>query len=386
VSGTEEVGAGTTGRIGVGVIGAGVISNEYLGNLTTFPDLEVRFVADIDEPRAAAQAEKYGVPASGSVAQLLADDGIEIVVNLTIPKVHVDVALQVLAAGKHVWSEKPFALDREEGRRLLDAAHAAGLRAATAPDTFLGAGIQSSRRLVESGAIGTPLTALTLMQSPGPESWHPNPDFLFQEGAGPLFDIGPYYLTALVQLFGPIARVTATASKAKAVRTIGSGPRAGEQFQVTVPTHVGALYEFESGQSAQSIFSFDSKLARTQFEVAGVDGTLVVPDPNTFTGDLLIHRGPSPTKTGGTGTGETETIAATGTTTTRGTGVVELAQAIRAGRPERASAEQAFHVLDVMVSTIESAQAHQSVEVTSTVVVAPPLDEHWDPRVGTFDA
>ncbi|TAM66589.1 MAG: Gfo/Idh/MocA family oxidoreductase [Microbacteriaceae bacterium] len=374
-------GASGTGRVGVGVIGAGVISNEYLGNLTTFPDLQVRFVADIDEPRAAAQAEKYDVPASGSVAQLLADDAIEIVVNLTIPKVHVDVALQVLAAGKHVWSEKPFALDRVQGRRLLDAAHTAGLRAATAPDTFLGAGIQSSRRLVESGAIGTPLTALTLMQSPGPESWHPNPDFLFQEGAGPLFDIGPYYLTALVQLFGPIVRVAAAASKAKAVRTIGSGPRAGEQFDVTVPTHIGALYEFESGQSAQSIFSFDSKLARTQFEVAGVDGTLVVPDPNTFTGDLVIHRGPNRTDTG-----ETETIAATGTTTTRGTGVVELAQAIRAGRPERASAEQAFHVLDVMVSTIESAEAHRPVDVTSTVVVAPPLDEHWDPRVGTFGA
>ncbi|MEO8907752.1 MAG: Gfo/Idh/MocA family oxidoreductase [Microbacteriaceae bacterium] len=374
-------GSSGSGRVGVGVIGAGVISNEYLGNLTTFPDLDVRFIADIDEPRAAAQAAKYGVPASGSVAQLLADDGIEIVVNLTIPKVHVEVALQVLAAGKHVWSEKPFALDRAEGRRLLDAAHAAGLRAATAPDTFLGAGIQSSRRLIESGAIGAPLTALTLMQSPGPESWHPNPDFLFQEGAGPLFDIGPYYLTALVQLFGPVARVTASASKAKAVRTIGSGPRAGEQFDVTVPTHVGALYEFESGQSAQSIFSFDSKLGRTQFEVAGVDGTLVVPDPNTFTGDLVIHRGGA-----SGGEAQVETVAATGTTTTRGTGVVELAQAIRAGRPERASAEQAFHVLDVMVSTIESAEAHQPVDVTSTVEVAPPLDENWDPRVGTFGA
>jgi predicted dehydrogenase len=365
-----------TGRVGVGVIGAGVISNEYLTNLTQFPDLEVRFVADIDEERARSQAEKFGVPAAGAVAQLLADDDIEIVVNLTIPKVHVEVALQALAAGKHVWSEKPFALDRADGQRLLEAAHAAGLRAATAPDTFLGAGIQSARRLVESGEIGAPLTALTLMQSPGPESWHPNPDFLFQEGAGPLFDIGPYYLTALVQLFGPVSRVTATASKAKPFRVIGSGPRAGEQFDVTVPTHVGALYEFEGGQSAQSIFSFDSKLGRTQFEVAGVDGTIVVPDPNTFTGDLVIHRGKD----------EFDTVPATGTTTTRGTGVAELAQAIRAGRPERASGEQAFHVLDIMVSTIESANSGQPVEVTSTVTVAPPLPEDWDPRVGTLQA
>ena len=129
------------------------------------------------------------------------------------------------------------------------------------------------------------------MQSPGPESWHPNPDFLFQEGAGPLFDIGPYYITTLVQLFGPVAKVSAAVSKARETRIIGSGPRAGEEFTVTVPTHVSALYEFESGQTAQCVFSFDSKLSRTQFEVAGAEGTLVVPDPNTFDGDLLIHRG-----------------------------------------------------------------------------------------------
>jgi predicted dehydrogenase len=358
------------GKVGVGVIGAGVISTQYLDNLTTFPDLEVRFVADIDLERAEAQAMKYGISGHGTVEQLLQDDGIEIVVNLTIPKAHVEVALQVLAAGKHVWTEKPFALDRESGQRLLDAAHQAGLRVATAPDTFLGAGIQSSRRFIESGGIGAALTALTLMQSPGPESWHPNPDFLFQEGAGPLFDIGPYYITALVQFFGPIKRVTAVAGKSKPERTIGSGPRAGESFEVTVPTYVSAMFEFESGQTAQSVFSFDSKLRRTQFEVAGVDGTLVVPDPNTFDGDLIVW-----------GDGEeSTTIPSTGSTASRGTGVVELAQSIRAGRPERASGELAFHVLDVMVSTIESAERGAPADVASTVVVAPPLDENWNPR------
>jgi predicted dehydrogenase len=360
-----------SGTVGVGVIGAGVISSQYLDNLTTFPDLEVRFIADIDIDRAQAQAAKYGVAGFGTVEELLQDDGIEIVVNLTIPAAHVEVAMQVLAAGKHVWTEKPFALDRESGQRLLDAAHAAGLRVATAPDTFLGAGIQSSRRLVESGTIGAPLTALTLMQSPGPESWHPNPDFLFQEGAGPLFDIGPYYITALVQLFGPVARVVAVGSKSKPKRTIGSGPRAGQSFDVTVPTHVSVLMEFESGQTAQSIFSFDSKLKRILFEVAGVEGTLVVPDPNMFDGELTVW----------TDSADPLTIDAVGATTTRGTGVVELAQAIRAGRPERASGEQAFHVLDVMVSAIESAESGVPVEVVSTVRVAPPLDESWDPRV-----
>lgn len=363
----------TGGPVGVGLIGAGVISNQYLENLTAFPDLDVRFVADIDLERAKAQADKYGVPNSGTVEQLLADDGIEIVVNLTIPKVHVEVALQALAAGKNVWSEKPFALDRASGRELLDAAHAAGLRVATAPDTFLGSGIQSARRLIENGDIGAPLTALTLMQSPGPESWHPNPDFLFQEGAGPLFDIGPYYLTALVQLFGPVKRVSAVASKAKESRVIGSGPRAGESFAVTVPTHVSALYEFESGQTAQSIFSFDSKLGRTQFEVAGLEATVVVPDPNTFEGDLLVH-----------GADGIETLPSTGTTSTRGIGVVELARAIRAGVPERASGEQAFHVLDVMVATIEAGESGSPVDVQSTVQVAPALPEDWDPRASTL--
>ncbi|WP_285114078.1 Gfo/Idh/MocA family oxidoreductase [Leifsonia sp. fls2-241-R2A-40a] len=361
------------GRVGVGVIGAGVISNQYLENLTAFPDLDVRFVADIDLERAQAQAEKFGVAGSGSVEDLLADDDIEIVVNLTIPKVHVEVALQALAAGKNVWSEKPFSLDRASGRELLEAAHARGLRVATAPDTFLGSGIQSARRLIENGDIGAPLTALTLMQSPGPESWHPNPDFLFQEGAGPLFDIGPYYLTALVQIFGPVARVSASASKARETRVIGSGPRAGEEFAVTVPTHVSALYEFESGQTAQSVFSFDSKLGRTQFEVAGVEGTLVVPDPNTFEGELLVH-----------GADGIETFPSTGTTDGRGIGVVELARAIRAGVPERASGEQAYHVLDIMVSTIEAGQSRTPVDVQSTVEVAPALPEDWNPRAATL--
>ena len=365
-----------SGPVGVGVIGAGVISTQYLENLTSFPDLDVRFIADIDEARAADQAEKHGVPGHGSVEQLLSDPGIEIAVNLTLPNSHVDVAILALAAGKHVWSEKPIALDRASGKRLLDAAHAAGLRIAAAPDTFLGAGLQSARRYLESGGIGAPLTALTLFQSPGPESWHPNPDFLFQEGAGPLFDVGPYYITTLVQLFGPVSRVTAAASKAKPFRTVGSGPRAGEQFEVTVPSHVSALYEFESGQTAQGIFSFDSKLGRSLVEVAGVEGTLVVPDPNTFKGDLVVYHGPE----------DLETITSTGVTTTRGTGVAELAQAIRAGRPERASGELAFHVPDIMESTIESAQNGVPVEIASTVTVAPPLDEGWDPRVRTLIA
>ena len=362
------------GPVGVGVVGAGVISTQYLRNLTSFPDLDVRFVADIDEERAREQAAAFGVPGAGPVAQLLADEEIEIVVNLTIPSAHVDVALRALEADKHVWNEKPIALDRKSGRELLGAARTAGLRVAAAPDTFLGPGIQTCRRLVESGAIGAVQSALTLMQSPGPESWHPNPAFLYQDGAGPLFDIGPYYLTALVQLLGPVARVLAVSSQARAVRTIGSGPRAGERFDVAVPTHVGAIYEFAGGASAQSVFSFDSPLRRRLFEVTGTDATLVVPDPNTFAGDVLVHRAD----------GEVDTVSSGEAVSTRGTGVLELARAMRAGRAERASGELAFHVLDVMIATIEAAESGAPVEVVSTVEVEPALPEDWDPTSRTL--
>lgn len=371
---SAPAGRAGSGRVGVGVIGAGNISTQYLTNLTSFPDVEVRFIADIDLDRAQFQAQAFNVTGFGTVEQLLSDPQIEIVVNLTIPKAHAEVAHQALAAGKHVWTEKPIALDRASGRALLDAAHAAGLRVATAPDTFLGAAIQTARRLIESGAIGEAKSALTLMQQPGPESWHPNPDFLFQEGAGPLFDVGPYYVTTLIQLFGPVRRVAAVASKSKERRTIGSGPRAGESFDVTVPTHVTAVFEFESGRTSQSIFSFDSQIRRTLFEVTGVDGALEMADPNMFVGELVLHKAD----------GSSETIPTTGEKAARGTGVVELARAIRAGVPERASGEQAYHALDVMVSTIEAAERGEWVEVESTFVPMPALPEDWSPAEATL--
>jgi predicted dehydrogenase len=373
-TGAARGGARGSGRVGVGVIGAGTISTQYLTNLTSFPDLDVRVVADLAVDRARAQAEAFGVPRWGAVEDVLSDPDVEVVVNLTIPAAHVEVATAAVAAGKDVWTEKPFALDRASGTSLLEAAAAADRRVATAPDTFLGAGLQSARRLLESGAVGDPLTALVLLQSAGPESWHPDPAFLFAEGAGPLFDIGPYYLTALVQLLGPVGRVSATASKARAQRTIGSGPKAGQVFDVEVPTHVSALFEFEGGASATTVFSFDSAVNRTQLEVAGAGGTLELPDPNTFEGDTVVHAIGE----------EARSEAPTGSTAGRGHGVLELARAIRAGRPERASGEQAFHVLDVMVSTIEAAQRRSPVEVESTTTVAPALPADWDPTARTL--
>lgn len=355
---------------GIGLVGAGTISDQYLENLTAFPDLAVRFIADIDTERAASQAAKWSVEASGTYEELLAREDIQIVVNLTIPAVHVEVALKAVEAGKHVWGEKPYALDRESGRQLVEAAKSAGVRVAVAPDTILGAGIQTGLRQVRDGAIGTPLTGLVIFQGPGPESWHPSPEFLFAKGAGPLFDLGPYYLTTLVRVFGPVAKVAAVASQARAERTIGSGPKSGTVFPVEVPTHISALLSFESGASAQCIFSFDSKLKRAGFvEISGTEGTAQFSDPNEFTGDTTLHLNDE----------EPLVVPAQGSIYGRGTGVAELAQAIREGRKERVPGELAFHVLDVMVSTAEAAEKGTFVQVASTVEPIELLDPAWDP-------
>lgn len=373
-------GALAGGPMNIGVIGAGVISQQYLENLTRAADVRVVMVADLDTDRAAARAAEYGVPASGTVAELLARDDIEIVVNLTIPAAHVPVALDALAAGKHVWSEKPFALDLASGQALLDEAHRAGLRVACAPDTVLGAGIQTGRRLIEAGVIGEPLTALTLFQVSGPETWHPSPEFLYARGGGPLFDMGPYYLSTLVQLLGPAARVVARGSQARASRVIGAGPRAGTVFPVEVPTHVAALIDFESGTTAQSTFSFQSSRPRVGVvEIAGTEGTLSLPDPNMFEGELRIWRD------GMFEESDAEVVPAVRSTFSRGAGVVELARAIRAGRPERASGEFAFHVLDLMVSLQQSAETDgAAIEIASSVTVPPALPEDWDPTASTL--
>ncbi|TCC21055.1 Gfo/Idh/MocA family protein [Kribbella speibonae] len=362
--------------VGVGVVGAGVISDAYIKSMQSFPDLKVVAIGDLRPEAAKEKAEQYGIETHGGPEAVLSNPDVEIVVNLTIPVAHVEVALAAVAAGKHVWSEKPFSLDQESGLKLLATAQDAGVRLGCAPDTILGPGLQESRRIIERGDIGTPLTALTLMQSPGPESWHPNPAFLFQEGAGPLWDIGPYYLTTLVQLFGPVAAVAGIGSKSKDKRTIGSGPLAGTDFDVTVPTHVSAIAKFESGQSSQSIFSFDSPLSRGGFvEISGSEATLAVPDPNGFDGAIKIRR---------RGAEDWETIAETKAVAQRGTGVLEMARAIRADRPHRATGALAFHIVDVMASITDSIDTGAFVDVKSTVEVASILPDDWDVTAATL--
>ncbi|GAB5080815.1 Gfo/Idh/MocA family protein [Arthrobacter sp. AD-310] len=365
-----------TGPVGVGVIGAGVISKQYLDNLTTFPDLNVHVIADLFEEAAESRAKEYGIAEWGAPELALNHPDVEIIVNLTIPAAHVEVATAAVNAGKHVWTEKPISLDRESGHALLKAADAAGIRLGTAPDTFLGAGLQTALRMIRRGEIGTPLTAMTTFQTPGPESWHPNPAFLFQHGAGPLFDMGPYYLTALIQAFGSIRKVAAVGSKAKEVRVIGSGPRAGEEFAVEVPTHVSAMAQFESGASSHSVFSFESPRVRMGFvEITGTEATLSLPDPNYFTGDIRLWR---------TGDEDWNTVAATGPANGRGMGVLDMARSIRAGVPHRATGDLGYHVLDSMVAITESIRNGTFIDVTSSTPASAPLPEDWAPETATL--
>jgi predicted dehydrogenase len=366
----ESVTTGADGPVGVAVIGCGVISDQYLANLTRFPDITVIGCADLDLARAAEQAAKYGVPHSGDPVSILALPEVDLVVNLTTPAVHAAVAIQAITAGKHVYGEKPFALTVKEAEAVLAAADQHGVRLGNAPDTFLGAGLQTARRLIEQGRIGTPTAARATFATSGPDQWHPNPAFLFQTGGGPLLDMGPYYLTALVQILGPVARVAGFGRRAQLKRTIIEGPLAGEQFDVTVDTHVVGLLEFVGGQVANVTFSFDSPHAVRELEILGTAATLRLPDPNMFTGSVLICN---------KGTDEWVEIPATGSAEGRGTGVLDMVRALGAGTTARASASTALHVLDVMETLTNAAAAGQTLAVASTCTAAEPLPDSWNP-------
>ena len=372
-----------SGPVGVGFIGTGMISDTYLENLTSFPDVKVLILGDLDERRAQAQAEKHGVPESGSSQDVLAHPDVEIVVNLTIPAVHAEVASQAIAQGKHVWSEKPISIDRESGLALLAQAEAAGLLVGVAPDTVLGPGIQSARRAIANGDIGVPLSAQTVMQYAGPDMFHPNPEFFFAKGAGPLFDMGPYYLTTLVHLFGSVAMVAAVGSQGRATRTVLVGDRLETEFPVDVPTHINAIAQFEGGGISQSVFSFDSPYRRTGVvEITGTEGTMIIPDPNTFTGEIKITRKPALTALRDEPTWEI--VPATGVLSGRGTGVLDMARSIRSGSRPLASGDLGYHVLDALMAIDEAVESRRMVEVSSRVEAIPLVPEDWDPFAATL--
>ena len=372
---SERASASTTqgGPVGVAVVGAGVISEQYLPNLATFPDVRVLAIADLDTDRARTVAGKHGIPVSGTLAEVLAIPEVEVVVNLTIPAAHVEVAMAALDAGKHVYGEKPLALRPDDGAKLLAAADTRGLLVASAPDTFLGAGLQSAIRAVDEGLIGTPIAAVAATRGPGPERWHTNPAFLYQRGAGPLFDMGPYYLTALIAALGSVTRVAAVGRLTHAKRTIGSGPLAGTEFDVEVPTHLVALIDFAAGASASATFSFDSPVPETLLELTGTEGTLRLPDPNTFDGPLRMHDGKS-----------WRDLPVEGSTVGRGLGVLELARALRTGVPHRATCVLGQHVLDAMTAIADSANEGEFRPVDSTVDRPPTLPADWDPHAATL--
>ena len=362
--------------VGVAVVGCGTISDAYLANLTSFPDLRVLFCADLDLERAKIQADKYGVPGAGSTAQAVGHPEVELVVNLTVPAAHADVTSQAVAFGKSVWIEKPLALDTGDGRALLAGAARAGVRIGCAPDTVLGAGLQTARRLIAAGAIGEPQSALAILQDPGPERWHPAPEFLFQRGAGPLFDMGPYYLTVLASLFGPAAGVAALGRRGQPSRVISRGPRAGTSFQVEVPTQVATLLDYAGGAAATVLLSFDSPLRRHGFvEITGTEATLAMPDPNRFDGEVRIRRA---------GDDEWTAIPATGSTAGRGLGALDLARGLRTGVPHRASGELALHILDTMEAIARSMTGGTFEPVRTTFPVPDVLPAGWDPLARTL--
>lgn len=354
------------GKMGVGIIGCGNISTAYLRLSKLFKGLEVRACADMNLENAKKQAEAFGIRAN-TVDELLASDDIDMVVNLTIPDAHFNVSKAILLAGKHVYSEKPFVLTLEEGRELAALAAANNLRVGSAPDTFLGGAHQLARHLVDNGDVGRITSGTCFVQSPGMEMWHPNPDFFFQVGGGPILDLGPYYISNLVQLLGPVKRVASIASSANEYRTITSEPRHGEKIKVETPTTLHALLEFHSGASIMFGASWDVwHQSHSNMELYGTEGTLYIPDPNHFGGEVrMTNKGlftngtPAwPHPFGQANDGEKANY--------RTAGLADMAQAILENRPHRCSLEFALHVVDVMTGILAAGEKGEFVTLSTT--------------------
>lgn len=355
-------------RVKVGIIGCGNISSIYMKNCTQiFKNLELVACADMIPERAQAKAEEFGIPRACSVQELLADPEIEIVINLTIPKAHGEVCQSALQAGKNVYVEKPLSISREDGRRVLELAKAKGLRVGGAPDTFLGGGFQTCRKLIDDGWIGTPVASTAFMVNHGHESWHPDPEFYYKVGGGPMFDMGPYYLTALVSLLGPVKSVTGSAKITFPERTITSAPKYGTKIEVEIPTHVAGIMDFHSGVVGTIITSFDiwsSQLPR--IEIYGSEGTLIVPDPNKFGGPVLYKKHK---------TGEFMEIPLVFgyIDNSRGLGVADMANAIVNGDAHRANGELTYHVLDIMHGFHDASREGKHYETASICKRPEPL-------------
>ena len=346
--------------VGVGIIGCGNISTSYLKAARRFPVLDIKAVADMRSEAAERRGAEFGVPGM-RVDALLKRDDIEVVINLTVPLAHTDVSLAVLNAGKHVHSEKPLGVNLAEARKVIELAAQKNLRVGCAPDTFLGGGHQTARKLIDDGAIGTPVAGSAFFMCPGHERWHPAPGFYYLRGGGPMLDMGPYYITDLVQLLGPVASVMGSTARPKSERLVTSAPMNGTLIPVEVSTHVAGMIEFQSGAVVSIAMSFDvPKHRHTPIEIYGDKGSVLVPDPNRFGGEVQVA------KTGG----EWEAVALTHGHVEgefRSIGVADMATAILTGRPHRASGALAFHVLEVMEAFQISADQGRRVMIESRV-------------------
>lgn len=358
--------------LSAGVVGCGFISHAYLRTCATLPGITVVACADLDGARAQAVAAAHGIPRVLTVDALLADREIELVLNLTPPRAHAGITLRALHAGKHVYSEKPLAIDRTSGRAILETAVSHGLRVGCAPDTFLGNAGRAARRLLADGAIGRPVAVSAAFMSGGNESWHPDPAFFYRSGGGPLFDMGPYYLTMLVTLLGPIHRVSGIARTTFAERTITSSPRAGEILRVEVPTQYEALLEFESGAAGSLVATWDVALQTLpHLEISGTAGTIQLPNPGHYVKPALLRRRDEEAWTEVTPDDPL-------TEECRGIGLADMGAACRGGRAPLVSGNLAYHILDVMCAIVESAHGNCRVGIESTVNPADALPTAYE--------
>lgn len=365
--------------LGVGIIGAGNISSAYLRLAPLFKGFEMRAIADLSMDAAQARADEFGVRAS-SVTDMLAADDIDIVVNLTVPAAHYDVTCQIVNAGKHAYSEKPVVLTKQQALDLATLAADKGCRVGSAPDTFLGGTHQMARHQLDSDAIGDVVAGTAFVMGRGMEHWHPNPDFFFLPGAGPVLDIGPYYITNLIQLLGPVARVAALSQTAYQERTIQSEPRKGETVPVETPTTFMALLAFDCGAAITLGTSWDVKAhTHSHMELYGKTGALFLPDPNFFGGPLEIA------DDAGTvtpvdlwdhpfGIPNEEDNGQKTRANYRCAGLADMVQAIHENRPHRCSLDLAVHAVDVMTAILDSAETHSFVEIDTTCTRPAPLN------------
>ncbi len=348
-----------SGRINVGIVGCGNISGIYFKKCSSFDLLRVVACADLERERAQAKADEFNVPKVCSTDELIADPDIDIVVNLTIPLAHASVALQALAAGKSVYNEKPLAISRADGLAMLELARAKGVLVGGAPDTFLGAGQQTCRKLIDDGWIGDPIAATAFMTCHGHESWHPSPEFYYEKGGGPMFDMGPYYLTALVNLLGPVKRVTGSAQITFPERLITSEPKRGKRIAVEVPTHIAGVMDFACGAVGTIITSFDVWSAQLpRIEIYGTEGSLSVPDPNGFGGPVKLFRPGQDWRD--------MPLSHAYAENSRGLGVADQAAALLSGRDSRANGDLAYHVLDIMHAFHDASRDSRHVELASS--------------------